>query len=108
MTDQADRFRRVLTEVEKLLVAEGKLIEAGWAGLRSMAVPADAPQVQVDEMRNAFFAGAQHLMSCLMDIMDPGEEPTDADMLRMTQIQDELDAFIADYSAKNMPTKGSA
>jgi hypothetical protein len=89
-----------ITAMEHALIAQGKIIEAGWIGLRAMAVPADAPAIQIEEMRNAFFAGAQHLYACIMRTMDPGEEPTDADMARLDKIHDELQAFMADFAAR--------
>lgn len=45
------------------LMDDGKLIEAGWIGLRVLALPKDAPPAQLEELRTAFFAGAQHLWS---------------------------------------------
>ena len=81
---------------------EGKLIEAGWVSLRLMTLPQDAPQIQIDEMRNAFFAGAQHLFGSLMTILDPGtEEITAADLAKMDLIHRELNVFIADYQKKH-------
>ncbi|MCE7026406.1 hypothetical protein [Jiella avicenniae] len=102
----ADRLH--LERLSKRLTAEGQLIEAGWIGLRLAAIPHDAPPIQLTEMRNAFFAGAHHLLASIMTILDPGEEPTAADLERLSQIRRELDAFIADYAAKAMPTDGSA
>jgi hypothetical protein len=51
-------------------------------------------------MRWVFFAGAQHLFGSIMGIMDPGEEPTDADLRRMDQIDVELKTFIAEFKKK--------
>ena len=82
-----------LERLTKMLVDSGKLIEAGWISLRIAAVPLDAPQVQIDEMRNAFMAGAQHVFGSIMTMLDPGEDPTDADMRRMGLISDELELF---------------
>jgi hypothetical protein len=97
-----------LTKLSKELSEKGLLIEAGFVSLRAAAIPPDAPQVQIDEMRNAFFAGAQHLLGSIMSILDPGEEPTEADMKRMDQLQAELARFINEYEAKHLPTKGRA
>ena len=55
-----------MTEIEKLtkdLTDKGQLIEAGFVALRHMAIAKDATDEQVDEMRSAFFAGAQHLFT---------------------------------------------
>jgi hypothetical protein len=75
------------------LTDKGKLIEAGWIGLRLALKLEDAPKVQLEEMKKAFFAGAQHLFSSIMTILDEDKEPTDADMKRMSLISDELETF---------------
>lgn len=82
------------------LTDAGKIIEGGWAGFRLAVLPENASQIQVDEMRKAFFAGAQHLFSSIMCILDPGSEPTDRDLRRMDQIHQELEAFQKDFEAK--------
>lgn len=79
------------------LVDDGLLIEAGWQALRAVAMPANTPKDQIAEMRNAFFAGAQHVFSSIMSMLEEGAEPTENDLARMTQINDELDRFVADY-----------
>lgn len=79
------------------LVDRGLLMEAGWQGLRSIALPADASAVQLAEMRKAFFAGAQHLFATIMGILDPNEEPTAADMRRMDLIALELEQFRREF-----------
>ena len=68
--------RQLMEKITRDLVDQGLLIEAGWVGLRMMSVPKDAPQIQVDEMRDSFFAGAQHLFGSIMSMMDPDAEPT--------------------------------
>jgi hypothetical protein len=91
MSAMRDRF---LIELTKKLAEEGKLIEAGWVGLLQAAIPADAPPIQVREMRMAFMAGAQHLFSSIMVVLEPGaEEATEADLKRMDLIAAELTAF---------------
>jgi hypothetical protein len=103
MADRAhlDRLTRELTD-------SGKLIEAGWVGLRIACDLIDAPADQLREMRMAFFAGAQHLFGSIMNVLEPGEEPTDKDLQRMDLIHTELDAFIKDFELRHVPTKGTA
>jgi hypothetical protein len=103
MADRAhlDRLTRELTD-------SGKLIEAGWVGLRIACDLIDAPADQLREMRMAFFAGAQHLFGSILNVLEPGEEPTDKDLQRMDLIHTELDAFIKDFELRHVPTKGSA
>lgn len=83
------------------LVDRGLLIEAGWQSMLATVVAKDAPAVQKEEMRDAFFAGAQHLFASIMSMLEEGAEATEADLARMSQISDELDAFIADYKRKH-------
>lgn len=58
-----------------------------------MVVPKDAPVIQIKETRQAFFAGASLLFETLMIALDPEEEPTDADMQRMADLQNEINEF---------------
>ena len=96
MTDP-DYLRRL----ERELVDKGKLIEAGWVSLRIAAIPTDAGKTQLEEMRMAFFAGAQHLFGSIMTILDEDREPTSADLRRMDLINAELEIFIRDFSKKH-------
>jgi len=91
----------LVEELIKEASNQGRLIEVGWLGLRLLSLPENAPQIQVDEMRGAFFAGAQHLFSSIMTVLDPGSEPTQADLNRLTMIQSELDEFIKQYKLKH-------
>lgn len=70
-----------------------KYIEKSWESYRKLVVPADASETQVRETRQAFYAGASIIFTGMIHIMDGGDEPTDADMKRMMDIQLEIDAF---------------
>jgi hypothetical protein len=96
---EIDRLTRELTD-------RGKLIEAGWLGLRLAVISPTAPPVQLDEMRMAFFAGAQHLFSSILGILDPGSEATDGDMARMDQIHTELREFEKYFRLKATAPRG--
>lgn len=95
-----------IEQVTGALIDDGALIEAGWIALRKVAIPADAPAVQIEEMRNAFFAGAQHVFASVMTTLDPGDEPTERDLERISRIDDELKRFINDYSLRRLPVQG--
>lgn len=97
-----------LERLSRELVDKGKLIEAGWVGLRLAWVPLDAPANQIDDLRSAFFAGAQHLFSSIMTIMEADREPTAADLNRMDLIETELRKFINDFTIRNIPSEGRA
>lgn len=91
--------------ITRALADQGKLIEAGWMGLRLLAVAPDAPAIQIEEMRNAFFAGAQHVFSSLISMTDDNtEEPTETEMRRMELIDTELKAFIAEFKRQHPET----
>ncbi|HVI92326.1 MAG TPA: hypothetical protein VM659_28810 [Dongiaceae bacterium] len=96
-----------IEELERELANSGKLIEAGWHSLRMMAIPEDAGYVQLSEMRAAFFAGAQHVFATLLRTLDDDDDVTEGDLNRVALIQAELDEFIADFWAQQMPTKGN-
>jgi len=98
--DEIDKAADVLANQA---VAQGKLIELGWSGLRKLAIPSDAPQVQLDAMRNAFFAGAQHVFSVLMRITSSDETPeNDArDAAIFESVDAELREFIADFQRRH-------
>lgn len=100
--------RDFLKRLSQELTDQGKLIEAGWVGLRLACDLHDAPADQLREMRMAFFGGAQHLYSSIMTILDPGEDPTTADLSRMEKIDAELKTFIHDFELRHLPTEGTA
>ena len=101
-------IRKVVDELSKKLTDEGKIIEAGFVGYRVLAMSPDAPQIQIDECRFAFMAGAQHLFGSINAIMDADREPTANDMRRMDQINDELNRFVAEMQRRFAQTKGNA
>jgi hypothetical protein len=108
MRDDRKEVERIATEASKRLADEGKLIEAGWVGYRLAVRSPDAPQIQIDECRMAFMAGSQHLFSSIMNILDPGEDPSAADLRKMDLIDKELRAFAREIEMKITKTKGSA
>jgi hypothetical protein len=91
---------KLVEQMTKTLMDQGLIIEAGWIGLKIMAVADDASPIQVEEMRNSFFAGAQHLFASIMHGLDPDKEPTETDMRRLDLIDAELRQFITEYEAK--------
>jgi len=84
--------RQFLEQLSRKLADEGKLIEAGWEAMRIVMVPPNASAEQLDAMRMAYMAGAQHLFASIMSILEPGQEETEADMRRMDLIDQELQA----------------
>jgi hypothetical protein len=100
--------RAYLEALTKRLADEGKLIEAGWVEMRLAVVPLNAPPPQLRDMRLAYMAGAQHLWSSIITMLEPGAEPTDVEMRRMALISDELEVFYNEIKLAAAETKGSA
>jgi hypothetical protein len=73
-----------------------KRLRDQWATYRERVVPAEAMPIQVQECRRAFYAGAESLLRAVMAGLDPGAEPTDADMVKMQEIEIELSQFVED------------
>ena len=89
------------------LTADGRLVEAGFDALRSLVIPPHANASQVAAMRVAFFSGASLVFEALMQALDEGEDPTDADMQRMSALDAELSRFNAEF-AQAVKTRGTA
>jgi len=89
------KLEQICQAVTKDLVDRGKLIEAGFVIFRTMAMPEDCHQAQIDDMQTAFMAGAQHLFASIMTTLDPGDDMTDADMRRLDAIGNELEEWRA-------------
>lgn len=102
MIDHTEELHATVAKLSKAANDAGKLIEVGWLALRVQAVPADASDIQLEEMRNAFFAGAQHLFGSIMSVMDSDREPTANDLRRMDMIDKELREFIADFTKRRI------
>lgn len=66
---------------------------AAWREYRTKVIPLEAPAIQAQESRRAFYAGAQALLGLLLNVMAPGTEPTTADLKVMDEIAAELTAF---------------
>ena len=70
-----------------------KHIDQAWQSYAKMVVPKDAGKVQIEETRQAFFAGASTLFTSIMLVMDTDREPTEKDLAVMSDIQNEIDDF---------------
>lgn len=86
LTERAERLTKELTD-------KGLIIEGGWMGLVIHMGLENAPKAQLDNMRKAFYAGALHLFSSIMTILEPGAEPTEKDLKRLDLMDAELRKF---------------
>lgn len=85
---------------------EGNLVGLGaeiMLGFMEPPTPAAA-----EDLRYAFFAGAQHLYGVLMSVMDEGREPTKRDLERMEKVHDELDAWTKSAALRIRKASGAA
>lgn len=73
-----------------------KFIEKEWTTYRLFVMPSDASAVQVDETRKAFYAGAGSLFHTILNFLEEGQEATKDDLEKMSSIQKELQAFVAE------------
>jgi hypothetical protein len=81
-------------------------LEAGWISFRLACDLEDAPDQQLEDMRNSFFAGARYLLTAIVELEMSDNE---ADFGRgMEMYERELREFIRDFSSRNIPTVGSA
>jgi hypothetical protein len=84
-----EKFTAICDQIAKDLVDRGLLIRAGAKVLLGLKLP----QNREEALRYAFFAGADHVFSTLMRVLDEGVDATEADMLRMTKIHEELEEW---------------
>ena len=70
-----------------------QLLETEWNIFRNAVIPKNAPQVQLTEMRRAFFAGSWAIYALMMNRLDPEKEPTGADLEFMAKLDKEMRHF---------------
>lgn len=88
------KIEEELAAINKEAMNKGCVIEMGWLLFAKLVYPHGMTKDQHDQLRDAFFAGAHHLFSSLMDGLDlDDDDATAADEKRMELIADELDAF---------------
>jgi hypothetical protein len=101
MSDKQTIVQAAATAITKELAAKGMIIEGGWRAYVILGGLENASQVQRDETRKAYYAGAQHLFASILSVLDPGEDTTDADMKRMSLINEELDRWVQSMKQSN-------
>ena len=80
-------------------MTEKKIIDTAWRSYAEQIIPVNAPDVQRQELRRAFYAGAASMFGGIMAMLEPGTEPTDADLENMNALQGELDQYVRDLKA---------
>lgn len=85
-------------------VDDGQIIALGYAAFIAQSYPnwETMSADQRDQLRTAFYAGAQHLHGSIFNMLDPGsDEPSERDMRRMTLIAHELNTFIDELKQRH-------
>ena len=70
-----------------------QLMAEQWDTFARAVLPKDASAVQRQEMRRAFYAGAQGILHGVIAAFAPEGEPTDADLALMGNLERELSDF---------------
>ncbi len=73
--------------MKRLLMAEQ------WDTFARLVVPRDAPAVQKQEMRRAFYAGGQSILHSIMLALSADADPTEGDVTMMGDLERELSDF---------------
>lgn len=91
--------RELVDAFTREAVDQGKIIEAGWLSFKHCVIVPEASTVQLEDMRRAFFAGAQHLWGSIFSILDEDDDVSANDENRMSLINKELGDFIKEIEA---------
>ena len=80
-----------------------KWIAEEWETFK-LIIPPGASEIQVNEMRKSFFAGAGALFSLVTNVSS-GDEVSEGDLQKMTDIEHELREFLNEIRAAAGGTK---
>ena len=100
--------RKLHDDLARKLADEGRLIEAGFRAMCASTLTSGVTEDQLADLRMAYMAGAQHLFSSIVSILDSDREPTMNDLRRMDLINQELERFVAEMRFRVAPVGGSA
>lgn len=96
----AELTQKMVDDFGRKMIEQGLIVEAGWHGYKMIF---RVPSFHEETERRAFFAGAQHLFSSIMNSgLDEDAEPTDADLRRMDNIANELKKFEKEVLERTM------
>ena len=70
------------------------MLKEQWESFNREVIPSDAGPIQREEMRRAFYAGAQAAFRGILAMLDPGSEPTKKDIANMDALDKELRDFV--------------
>lgn len=70
-----------------------QLMAEQWDQFARKVLPKDAPYIQRQEMRRAFYGGAQAILFRVLVALSPDSEPTAEDLQVMADLDQELQDF---------------
>lgn len=70
-----------------------QLMAEQWDSFARQIIPPGAPAVQRQEMRRAFYAGAQAILYGILTNLAPEHDPTPEDLQALENVAEELRAF---------------
>lgn len=88
-----EKIREIANALNKELADKGKIIEGGWKAYEVLTLEGTS-DIQKSECRKAFFYGAAHLFSSIMNFLEPGLEETEMDLERMDKLHAEISKFM--------------
>lgn len=75
-------------------------IDRAWLTWKMLAIAADADELHSRDCEMAFKAGTATLFWSIMKMLDPGEEPTDADLEKMADLSREIEDFTKTFDQR--------
>ena len=72
------------------------ILHEGFELLKNAIIPADAKSSQVNDMRVAYYSGAQAVMTLMFVLLDPNKEPSLIDLAKIDKMVTELRDFTAE------------
>lgn len=78
-----------------------KTLQAQWANYMQQAMPAGAPDLQINEGKVCFMAGAQTMF--LLVTRMAADMPDAEAMKFLSGLEEELQQFVANYAATGVP-----
>lgn len=88
-------------------MANRMIIGNAWNEYQEGILPADASEVQINECRAAFYAGAFSAITGLMMVLDGSPDASDADMQAAQGMMEEFTAYAAEVGLQ-IPTEPEA
>ena len=73
-------------------------VQEQWGSFQTMVIPENAPPVQIQEMKRAFYGGVEAMMRIQFNIADLSE---DAGVAILEETRKELNQFVADVISGN-------